>query len=374
VKIFSDEQIPVAGVDIRPGDVAVVADVLQSGRLRQGAVTAEFENAFAERVGAKHAVAVSSGTAALHLAYLAMFGPGDEVIVPSFTFVATASMLIAIGAIPVFADVDPRTFTLSLAEIEQRITPRTAGIAGVHLFGNACDIDGLTKIAARHGLALVWDAAQSLGTEYQGREVGSYPVATCYSFYPTKNITTGEGGMVATNDESLAFKLRLSRSQGAAGKYVHTQLGFNYRMTDMEAALGLRQLERLDEYLERRRANAAILSAALADVPGVLPPKVEAHTQHTYNQYSILVGWDGAKLSRDELAEELSARGVQTAVHYPRPLHRQPMFDHGFTGLAVSDQLSECILALPVHPGVRPDQAERVAGSIADIMMQGSHQ
>ena len=372
MSVVSNEQIPVAGVDIRPGDVSAVAEVLQSGKLRQGAISSEFESAFATRVGAENAVAVSSGTAALHLAYLAMFGPGDEVIVPSFTFVATASMLLAVGAIPVFADVDPQTFTLSLADVEQRITPRTAGIVGVHLFGNACDIDGLTEIAARHGLALVWDAAQSLGTEYRTREVGSYPVAACYSFYPTKNITTGEGGMVATDDASLASKLRLSRSQGASGKYVHTQLGFNYRMTDLEAALGLRQLARLDEYLERRRANAAILSAGLADVPGVLPPVATPHARHTYNQYSILVGWDGAKVARDELAEELSARGVQTAVHYPRPLHRQPMFDHGFAGLEVSERLSGSILALPVHPRVSTDQAERVAANIADIMARGS--
>ncbi|HUY50774.1 MAG TPA: DegT/DnrJ/EryC1/StrS family aminotransferase [Streptosporangiaceae bacterium] len=369
--IVSTEQIPVAGVDIRPEDVSAVAEVLRTGKLRQGAVTEKFENAFAARVGAGHAVAVSSGTAALHLAYLATFRPGDEVIVPSFTFVATASMLLAVGAVPVFADVDPRTFTLDLRDVERRITPRTRGIAGVHLFGNACDIDGLTAIASRHDLALVWDAAQSLGTEYRGREVGSYPAATCYSFYPTKNITTGEGGMVVTNDASVASALRLSRSQGAAGKYVHTQLGFNYRMTDMAAALGLQQFARLDDYLARRRENAMILSAGLADIPGVLTPLTAQHALHTYNQFSILVGWDGAGLSRDELAEGLTARGVQTAVHYPRPLHQQPMFGHEVTGVEVSERLSECILALPVHPGISPSQAERVAADVADVMTRG---
>jgi perosamine synthetase len=368
----SDQPIPVAGVDIRPEDVAAVAEVLQSGKLRQGAVTAEFENAFAARVGASHAVAVSSGTAALHLAYQSLFGPGDEVIVPSFTFVATASMVLAVGATPVFADVDPRTFTLSLADVERRITPRTAGIAGVHLFGNACDIDGLAAIAARHGLALVWDAAQALGTEYRDREVGSYPAATCYSFYPTKNITTGEGGMVVTDDAALASSLRLSRSQGAAGKYLHTQLGFNYRMTDLEAALGLQQLGRLAEYLERRRENAAALTSGLQQIPGLLPPLSAAHARHTYNQFSVLVGWDAAQISRDQLAEKLSAHGVQTAVHYPRPLHQQPMFDASLTGLDTSERLCECILALPVHPGVSVEQAKGIAETITEIMMWGS--
>ncbi len=368
---LSDQAIPVAGVDIRPEDVTAVVEVMRSGKLRQGAITAEFEKTFAARVGARHAVAVSSGTAALHLAYLATFGPGDEVIVPAFTFVATASMLLAVGATPVFADVDPRTFTLELEDVERRITPRTAGIVGVHLFGNACDIDGLATIAARHGLALVWDAAQALGTEFRDQEVGSYPVATCYSFYPTKNITTGEGGMVVTDDANLAARLRLSRSQGAAGKYVHTQLGFNYRMTDMEAALGLRQLARLDEYLARRRENAAILSAGIQSVPGVLCPASTESVLHTYNQFSVLIGWDDG-ISRDELAGELSAHGVQTAVHYPRPLHQQPMFEQGSTGLEVSERLSECILALPVHPGVTVEQAKAIAETVAEIMTRGS--
>lgn len=372
MRVLSAKPIPIASVDIRPEDVSAVAAVLSSGKLRQGEVTAEFEQAFAARVGASHAVAVSSGTAALHLAYLALFGPGDEVIVPSFTFVATASMLLAVGAVPVLADVDPRTFTMSVADVERRITLRTRGIVGVHLFGNACDVEGLSAIASRHGLAMVWDAAQSLGTEYRGREVGGYPAATCYSFYPTKNITTGEGGMVVTDDGSVAAAIRLSRSQGAVAKYMHTQLGFNYRMTDMAAALGLRQLRRLDSYLARRRENAAVLSAGLADVTGILVPATTWEAEHTYNQYSVLVGWHGLALSRDDVADALAVRGIQTAVHYPRPLHRQPMFEGEAHGLDVSERLADHILALPVHPGVSPAQAGSVAAAIADIMERGA--
>ena len=369
--VIPTEMIPVAGVDIRPEDIDSVAGVLRTGNVRQGPITAEFERAFAALVGASHAVAVSSGTAALHLAYMALFEPGDEVIVPSFTFVATASMLVAIGATPVFAEVDPRTFTLCLADVERRITPRTRGIVGVHLFGNTCDIYGLAEVAARHNLRLVWDAAQALGSEYRGREVGSYPAATCYSFYPTKNITTGEGGMVVTDNASTAEILRLSRSQGAAAKYVHTQLGFNYRMTDMAAALGLCQLRRLDEYLACRIKNAATLTERLAGVPGILTPTSTQHAAHSYNQYSILVRSEETGIARDDLAAGLAARGVQTAVHYPRPLHRQPMFGGEWDGLGVSEYLSEHILALPVHPGIRPHQSEQIADAVADLMVQG---
>ncbi|HWC11033.1 MAG TPA: DegT/DnrJ/EryC1/StrS family aminotransferase, partial [Acidimicrobiales bacterium] len=316
--------VPMAGVDIRPDDVEAVGAVLASGRLRQGEVVARFEEAFASRVGARHAVAVSSGTAALHLAYLALFEPGDEVIVPAFTFVATASMLLAVGAVPVFADVDCRTFTLPAQEVRSRVTARTRGVVGVHLFGNACDVDGLAEVAADDGLTLVWDAAQALGTEYRGVDVGRYPAATCYSFYPTKNITTGEGGMVATDDPRLAAALRLSRSQGAEGKYLHTTLGFNYRMSDFQAALGLRQLARLDEYVARRRANAERLSTLLRGLDGLLVPERTEGARHSFNQYSVLVR--PPLPPRDAVASALAAAGVETAVHYPRALHRQPLF------------------------------------------------
>ncbi|HEX2191943.1 MAG TPA: DegT/DnrJ/EryC1/StrS family aminotransferase [Acidimicrobiales bacterium] len=363
----TDVTVPVAGVDIRPEDVEAMSAVLCSGRLRQGQVVARFEEAFAARVGARYAVAVSSGTAALHLSYLALFRPGDEVIVPSFTFVATASMLAAVGAVPVFADVDARTFTLPPEEVTSRLTARTRGVVGVHLFGNACDVDGLAEVAADRGLTLVWDAAQALGTEYRGRDVGGYSRAACYSFYPTKAITTGEGGMVTTDDPELAAALRLSRSQGAQGKYVHTSLGFNYRMTDFQAALGLRQLERLDEYLARRRANAGQLSACLRDVDGVVVPEVTERARHSFNQYSILVR--PPLPSRDGVASLLAAAGVETAVHYPRPLHRQPLFN-GWPAVSLtnSELLATEILALPVHPALTTSQMRTLTAALTGVV------
>jgi perosamine synthetase len=364
-------RIPIGAVDVRPEDVEAVAAVLASGHLRQGAVTAEFERAFAARAGARHAVAVSSGTAALHLAYLALFSPGDEVLVPAFTFVATASMLVAVGAVPVFADVEPGSFTLSVPDARSRITDRTRGIAGAHLFGAPCDVDGLLELASEHGLTVVWDAAQALGARYRGREVGAFPSAACYSFYPSKTITTGEGGMVLTDDDDLADRLRLARSHGAAAKYEHVSLGFNYRLTDVQAALGLAQLGRLDGYLERRRANALALTEGLLDVPGIVTPTVEEGTEHAFNVYSVLVEPERAGLDRDELARRLAAGGIETAVHYPRPLHRQPMFDRGRgpgdarAPLPVSEDLSARILALPVHPKLERRDVAVLARAVA---------
>jgi perosamine synthetase len=367
-----ERSIPIGCVDIRPEDVEAAARVLRSGRLRQGEVTAAFEEAFATLVGARHAVAVSSGTAALHLAYLATFAQGDEVIVPSFTFVATASMLVAIGAVPVLADVDERTFTISVEDVMSRITDRTTGIVGVHLFGNACDVTGLAQLAVEHRLTVVWDAAQALGTAHSGRDIGGFPTAVCYSFYPSKNITTGEGGMIVTDDVELAHRLRLMRSHGAVEKYVHTMLGFNYRMTDVQAAIGLEQLRRLPGYLARRRENARLLTNGLVEVARVQPPIETVGGKHSFNQYCVLLGERGDATTRDAFALRLAAAGVETAVHYPRPLHHQPLFQSGgHTDLPVSEDLARRIVALPVHPGISEPDVEVIVEAARGAMDGG---
>lgn len=362
-------EIPIAHVDIRSEDVNAVAQVLQSGKLRQGSLTSAFEDAVASRVGASHAVAVSSGTAALHLTYMALFQPGDEVIVPTFTFVATASMLVAVGATPVFADVDPRTFTLSPDDVEAKLSPRTRGIVGVHLFGNACNIEALEIIARRHDLALVWDAAQALGTTYNNRDIGSRPSVVCYSFYPTKNITTGEGGMIMTDDADLAERLRLLRSQGAARKYEHVTLGFNYRLTDFQSALGIEQLKRLERYVQRRRENAQALSRRLESIAGVSVPYVPEYSGHSFNQYCILIDEHTLGLTRNEVSERLNKRGVETAVHYPRSVHSQPMFGSEID-FPASNSLSAQILALPVHPGLSVVETDVIADAIEAVAKQ----
>ncbi len=281
--------IPIGEVRLDEDDIEAVVAVLRTGNLRQGAVTAEFEREFAAFTGAKHAVAVSSGTAALHLAYLVTLQPGDEVLVPSFTFFATASMVVAAGGKPIFCDVDADTFGLSVEEAEKRRTERTKAVAPVHLFGAAADVSGIQELAGRHDWAIVWDAAQAHGTTYGGQDVGSLPGLTCYSFYPSKNMTTGEGGMITTDDADLATQLRLLRSQGAGKKYVHTVIGYNLRLTDFQAALGLAQLRKLPTWLETRRRNAAILLEAVAEVPFLAPQKVEPGSQHAYHQFSVVV-------------------------------------------------------------------------------------
>jgi perosamine synthetase len=352
--------IPIAKVEIAEEDIAAVVTVLRSGQLIQGARVAEFERQFARQVGAQYAIAASSGTAALHVAYLSVLKPGDEVIVPAFTHISTASMVVFAGGKPVFCDVDPRTFNLDIADARKRITRRTAAIAPVHLYGNACDIAGISELARTHGLKIIWDAAQAHGTRYQGEDIGSFGDLVCYSFYPTKNMTTGEGGMITTNDPALAEKCRYLCSHWQTQKYFHPGLGLNYRMTDMAGAIGLGQLKRLDNSIQRRRYNAAYLTEHLKKIDGILTPIAHEGVEHSYHQYTIVVEPDKLAINRDILARELQIRGIGTSIHYPNPVHRQPAFE-GIADkvvLSVAEQLSRTVLSLPVHPALsQPDLA-----------------
>jgi len=358
--------IPLNRVQLSEEEVAAVTEVLRSGALRQGKITAALEEAFAKEVGAKFAVAVSSGTAALHLLYLEYLKPGDEILVPTFTFIATASMASMVGARPVFCDVNPQTFTLDVADARSRITYKTKAIAPVHLFGNACEIDGIISLAQEFGLTIIWDAAQAHGTMFHGKDIGSFDKAVAYSFYPSKNMFVGEGGIITTNDAQLYERLKLTRSHGQSGKYVHTCLGFNYRMTDVEAAIGLKQLSRLRDMVAKRRANAAYLSSHLGKISAVQPPLEQAHGSHSYNQYSIVLDLDALRCSRDEFSGYLNELGVGTGVHYPRCLHQQPIFRelYGQTSLPVAEKLTERILALPVHPLLTNAELEEIVQAI----------
>ncbi|MBX5444176.1 DegT/DnrJ/EryC1/StrS aminotransferase family protein [Sphaerobacter sp.] len=366
-----EKVIPIAQVRFDSGEIDAAVAVLRSGNVRQGKVTRELEERFAAMVGARHAVAVSSGTAALHLAWLALLEPGDEVLVPAFTFIATASTVVFAGGRPIFCDVDPATATLDLEDAARRLTPRTRAIAPVHLYGGACDVDGIQRLAREHGLRIVWDAAQAHGTRIDGRDVGSFADMVCYSFYPTKNMTTGEGGMITTNDDALAERLRLLRSHGQERKYEHTLLGLNYRLTDVQAAIGLVQLDQLPGWLEQRRANARRLDALLAGLPGITTPVRLPGVEHSYHQYTIQIDAAAAGITRDDLQAALAARGIQSAVHYPRPLHRQPVFapEHGATSLPVSERLAESVLSLPVHPALTEDDLERIGASVRSIVL-----
>ncbi len=356
--------IPMAEVRFSDEEMEAALEVLRSGKLAQGEMVRAFEEAFAHYVGARYAVAASSGTAALHLAYLAVLEPGGEVLVPTFTHISTASMIHFAGCRPVFCDIDPRTFTLDVDDARRRVTARTRAVVPVHLFGNACKVEEVLAFAQEHRLRVVWDACQAHGTRYQGRDVGSFDDLACYSFYPTKNLFVGEGGMVTTNDPSLYEKLKLLRSHGQERKYYHTLLGFNYRMTEMEAALGHRQLQRLEHLIARRRANAEFLDAQLSGVSGIQVPWVESGVRHTYNQYSILLTDD--RIDRDAFVTSLRAHGVETGVHYPIPLHLQPALGSYAEGvhLPVSEEVARRILSLPVHPGLSEEDLEQVVGAV----------
>ncbi len=361
--------IPIAQVALEEEEIAEVAAVLRSGRLREGAVCKEFEERFAAQVGARYAVSVSSGTAALHIAYAALLQPGDEVLVPTFTFIATASMVSMVGARPVFCDVSPDTFTLDVEDARRRMTARTRAVAPVHLFGNPCDIAAIQALQSERGLKVIWDAAQAHGARYKGQDVGSFADAVCYSFYPSKNMTTAEGGMVATNDAALYEKCRLLRSHGQVGKYEHLFLGFNYRLTDVMAALGIRQLEKLDRWVQQRQANARLLTQHLASVAGIQLPAEQLQGESSYNLYSVLLDLEQFSSDRDEFVRRLNAENIGATVNYPRALHQQPAYAGIAVGvsLPVAEDLCQRILSLPVHPGLGPDEVGCVAEGVRKV-------
>jgi len=361
--------IEMAEIKLSESEIDAAVRVLRSGSLRQGKECERFENDFCTKTGAKYAIANANGSAALHLAYMAFLEPEDEVLVPAFTFIATASMVTMGGGKPVFCDVDPDNFLIDLKDAEQRITSRTRAIAPVHLFGNSCDIDVINSFAKKYNLMIVWDAAQAHGAKYKGIDVGTFGDFVCYSFYPSKNMFVGEGGMVCTNNSEYERKLRFLRTHGQTGKYFHTMMGHNYRMTDVEAAIGTEQLKRLDHMLERRRKNASILNHGLKAVTGIKPQSISPESEHAWHQYCAVVDPEKFGCDRNRLAEMLKEDGISTGVHYPRGLHQQPVFEekYGVFNLPRCEYLAENIIALPVHHGLADDQVARIVESIVRI-------
>lgn len=354
--------ISISQPSLGPEEQAAVAAVLASGQLAQGPRVREFEARFAAWCGVKHAVATSSGTTALHLALMAHgFGPGDEVVTPSFSFVASANCALFVGARPVFADIEPDFFTLDPADVAGRITPRTRAIVAVHLFGQPCDLDALARLADFHGLALIEDACQAHGARWRGRPVGAHGTA-CYSFYATKNMTTGEGGMLTTNDDALAARAGLLREHGSPVRYRHDRLGYNLRLTDLQAAIGLAQLARVEALNGRRQANAAYFDARLGNCAHVRLPRARPNATHVYHQYTLrLVDRD-----RDAAAAALAAAGVGTGIYYPLPIHQQPLYrDLGYDAcLPHSEAAAGAVLSLPMHPGLSQADLDRICAAV----------
>lgn len=370
---MSKYYIRIAEPDIGEEEIKAVVDVLKSGWLAHGPIVEEFERKFADYVGVRHAIAVVNGTAALKtLLWSLGVGEGDEVIVPCFTFFATASTVLMVGAKPVFADIELETYNLDPESVLERITPRTKAIIAVHLYGHPANMRALKEIAEDHKLVLVEDAAQAHGARTPEGNVGGLGDGAAFSFYATKNMTTGEGGMITTNRDDVAELARLYRNHGQISKYVHVVLGENLRMTSIQAAIGLVQLAKLESMIARRRRNAAILNEILKNTGLVLPVEKPGY-RHVYHQYVVRVDSEKTGVSRDELAKELENRGIEVAIHYPRPLPDQPLFRAlGYPSSATTCPnallASKQVLSLPVHSRLTEEQVRYVGEAVREIL------
>jgi UDP-2-acetamido-2-deoxy-ribo-hexuluronate aminotransferase len=368
---------------IAPEIRAAIDEVLAAQQFVLGPRGEAFEQEAAQVCGTRYGVGVASGTEALELALHACgVNAGDEVIVPAFTFIATGSAVTALGARPVFADIEPATFNLDPAELETHITSRTRAIVVVHLFGLAADMDPILSLAAKHGIPIIEDNAQSIGASYQGRKTGSMGRAGCLSFYPSKNLGAyGDAGMIVTSDEKLAKRLRALRNHGQTGRYVSTERGWNSRLDEMQAAILRVKLRHLADWTAARQAHARRYDSLLQDLPGVTLPGVPAGREHVYYLYTISIasrvtgrvaGNDPAGATRSDVVQQrLADRGIASMVYYPVPLHLQPLYASlgGKPGdLRISERASREVLSIPLYPELTAAQIERVAHAVRDAL------
>ncbi|MDW7732240.1 MAG: DegT/DnrJ/EryC1/StrS family aminotransferase [Methanolobus sp.] len=354
--------IPIAKPQLDEAEIQAVSNVLRSGMIAQGQRVTDFEQAFAEHTGVEHAIAVNSGTAALHAGLLAHgIGPGDEVITSPFSFVATANSVLFTGAKPIFSDISSDTFNLDPDIVAEKITGRTKAIMPVHLYGQPADMKAFEEIAEDNDLAIIEDACQAHGATFNGRKAGSFGTSA-FSFYPTKNMTTSEGGMITTNNRDIAERARMIREHGSRQRYLHEMLGYNLRMTDICAAIGLVQLEKLDGYTAKRQHNAQLLTDGLQGIEGLTCPVIGQECSHVFHQYTIRTQ------NRDELASFLREKGIGTGIHYPIPIHMQPYYQElGYAEkLPVSEKMSREVLSLPVHPQVTEEEINFIINSIRE--------
>ena len=355
--------IPISKPQISEAEKQAVLEVLDSGMLAQGKRVAQLEQQFAELCGTRYAIATSSGTTALYLALLVHdIGSGDEVITTPFTFIATANSVLFVGAKPVFVDIEEETFNIDPALIEAAITPRTRAIIPVHLYGYVCDMDAIMDIAQRHDLLVIEDAAQAVGATYRGKPAGSFGTG-CFSLYATKNVTSGEGGMITTDDEWLAEQCRLLRNHGMRKRYHYEFLGYNLRMTDLHAAIGVAQMARWEAFTAKRRANAAYLSERIT---GVITPRVREGYEHVWHQYTVRV--DGG-IDRDAAMQQLREAGVGTGIFYPIPAHQHRYMRDivGEVSLPVAEQLAREVISLPIHPGLTQADLDTIVRAVNEL-------
>ena len=365
VQTTSQSTIPIAAPLLTDDDKRRVLEVLDSGHLVAGRWVRQFERAFSAYLGAVHGAATSSGSAALEVAFQAAgIGPGARVVTTPFSFVSSANAILRCGAVPVFADIDPRTFNLDTASVEDAVvrTPGTRAILAVHLYGLPCAMNALMDLARRHHLVVIEDAAQAHGATFRGRKVGTFGAAGAFSFYPSKNLTTGEGGMVVTDDAGLAERAGMLVNVGQSSTYAYELLGSNNRMTEMAAAIGIGQLGGLDERNAMRRHNAARLSAGLRDLDWLVLPHEPADCVHVYHQYTLRV-----PRARDRLARHLADCGIGTRVYYPTPIHHSPLYrrlGYGEARCPQAEHAAAEVLSIPVHPAVGAQGIQRIVEAI----------
>lgn len=360
------EFIPAAKPIIGEEEQAAVVSVMRTGMLAQGHEVSTFEKEFSDAmVHSRPTVAVNSGTSGLHLGLLAAgIGPGDEVIVPSFTFAATANSIALTGAKPVFADIEPEHYSLDAKAVEPLISSRTRALMPVHLYGHPANMQALSHVASSHNLMLFEDAAQAHGATFENQQVGTFGDFAMFSLYPTKNMTSGEGGMVSTNDSGLERRLRLLRNQGMERQYENELIGFNARMTDLHASIGRVQLQKLSQWTKQRQSNAQFLSENLR---GVTIPQVGEKATHVYHQYTIRV-----PDRRDDMLRILREKyRVGAGVYYPVPSHRLPSFKQT-QGLPVTETAAQEVLSLPVHPSLSEQDLDRIVTAVNSIAESGA--
>jgi len=368
-KPTSPENIPIAKPVFSQKAMDDVVEVLKSRYVVQGPRVREFEDKFREMTGARYAYAVNSGTAALHIAFLSFLKPGDEVIVPSFTFIATASTVYFSQGKTVFADIEEDTFIIDPEDVKEKITTRTKAIVPVHLFGSAANMDALYDLATDHDLVIVNDSAQAHGTEVKGRDIGSLDHINCYSFYPSKSMTTAEGGMVTTSSAEHDRLGRLLRAHGDDARYHHVVLGLNYRLTEIAAVIGLDQLSKLDDFIAKRRHSGAQLREEISKIEGLHPQRIEENVNSSYSYFTLTMDTSRYNCTRDEFIDALRAENISAAVHYPVPLTKQP----AITDLMkpeecpVSEDVSERIFSLPMFPDLTDENIRDIVKGVEKV-------
>jgi dTDP-4-amino-4,6-dideoxygalactose transaminase len=363
--------IPITVVEFGDEEERLVLEVLRSGNIVQGPVVARLEHAFADLIGAKHAIAVNNGTTSLVAAMQVLdLAPHDQVLTSPFTFVASLNAILEAGAVATFADISEHDFNVTAESVAAAINDRTRVLMPVHLYGQIADMAGIEAIAVERGIAIVEDAAQSHGSAQGGRSAGTFGMGS-FSFYATKNVTTGEGGIITTDDDALAERLRILRNQGMQSRYDYVMAGHNYRLTDLQAALAIPQLSRYDAIVERRQYNATRLADALDGVRGIVVPRAVAGRRHVWHQFTIRVTPD-AGLDREELVAKLAERGVGAGIYYPRLVFDYPVYrerpDVIIGSYPVAERVAREVVSLPVHPRLSETDLDLIAESVRGIV------